>query len=223
VKNPIILALDVPERARTLELAKTVGREVGMVKLGLESFVAHGPSLVREVRDLGLDVFLDLKLHDIPRTAAAAAREARLLGVKLLTVHASGGAEMVRACREAVGDDVHLVAVTVLTSLGDDDLVDVGFQGHAASVAARLGALAVNSGAHGLVCSSLELSALRGVGGTRIVPGVRPSAAATHDQKRVATPREALSAGATWLVIGRPILEARDPVAAARAIAAEIA
>ncbi len=223
MKNPIILALDVPERARTLELARTVGREVGMVKLGLESFVAHGPALVRDVRDLGLDVFLDLKLHDIPRTAAAAAREARSLGVRMLTVHASGGAEMVRACREAVGDDVQLVAVTVLTSLADDDLASVGFQGHAAAVAAQLGALAMNSGAHGLVCSALDLPALKGVGGTRVVPGVRPSAAATHDQKRVATPREALSAGATWLVIGRPILEARDPVAAARAIAAEIA
>lgn len=237
MSNPIILALDVPERDRALELARTVGREVGMVKIGLEGFVAHGPSLVREIRDLGLDVFLDLKLHDIPRTAAAAARHARALGVRLFTVHASGGAEMVRACRDAVGDDVHLVAVTVLTSLDDDDLADVGFHGQATTVAARLGALAVSSGAHGLVCSALDLPALAGVGGTRVVPGVRQSDTTVHDyrsahwrpldvaddQKRVATPREALKAGATWLVIGRPILEARDPVAAARAITAELA
>lgn len=220
--NPLIVALDVPERARTLELAKKLGPEVGMMKLGLESFVAHGPDLVRTVVDMGLPVFLDLKLHDIPRTAAAAAKEARKLGVKLLTVHASGGAEMVRACREAVGDDVHLVAVTVLTSLADDDLQSVGFSGHAATVAARLGKLAIDNGAHGLVCSALDLPALAALGGTRVVPGVRPAAGSQHDQKRVATPAQAIAAGATWLVVGRPILEAGDPVAAARGIRAEI-
>lgn len=221
-KSPVILALDVPERARTLELAGLIGPEVGMVKLGLESFVAHGPELVRAVVGMGLPVFLDLKLHDIPRTAAAAAKMALDLNVNLLTVHASGGAEMVRACREAVGDKVHLVAVTVLTSLGDDDLAGVGFNGQAATVAARLGKLAIDSGAHGLVCSALDLQALSGVGGTRVVPGVRPASAAAHDQKRVATPAEAMKAGATWLVVGRPILESPDPVAAARSINSEI-
>ncbi|HSI02850.1 MAG: orotidine-5'-phosphate decarboxylase [Myxococcota bacterium] len=221
-QSPVILALDVPERARTLELAKLLGPEVGMVKLGLESFVAHGPDLVRAVVGMGLPVFLDLKLHDIPRTAAAAAKMALDLKVKLLTVHASGGAEMVRACREAVGDALHLVAVTVLTSLGDDDLAGVGFSGQAATVAARLGKLAIDSGAHGLVCSALDLPALAGIGGTRVVPGVRAAAGAIHDQKRVATPAQAMKAGATWLVVGRPILEASDPVAAARAINAEL-
>jgi orotidine-5'-phosphate decarboxylase len=221
-QSPVILALDVPERARTLELAKLLGPEVGMVKLGLESFVAHGPDLVRAVVGMGLPVFLDLKLHDIPRTAAAAAKMAVDLRVKLLTVHASGGAEMVRACREAVGDELQLIAVTVLTSLGDDDLAGVGFSGQAAAVAARLGKLAIDSGAHGLVCSALDLPALANIGGTRVVPGVRPTAGATHDQKRVATPAQAMQAGATWLVVGRPILEASDPVAAARAINAEL-
>ncbi len=221
-KSPVILALDVPERARTLELAKLLGPEVGMVKLGLESFVAHGPELVRAVVGMGLQVFLDLKLHDIPRTAAAAAKMAVDLKVNLLTVHASGGAEMVRACREAVGDSLHLVAVTVLTSLGDDDLAGVGFNGQAATVAARLGKLAIDSGAHGLVCSALDLPALASVGGTRVVPGVRPASGAVHDQKRVATPAQAMKAGATWLVVGRPILEASDPVAAARTINAEL-
>lgn len=220
--SPVILALDVPERARTLELAKLIGPEVGMVKLGLESFVAHGPELVRAVVGMGLPVFLDLKLHDIPRTAAAAAKMALDLKVKLLTVHASGGAEMVRACREAVGERLQLIAVTVLTSLGDDDLAGVGFSGQAATVAARLGKLAIDSGAHGLVCSALDLPALAGIGGSRVVPGVRPKSAATHDQKRVATPAEAMQAGATWLVVGRPILESPDPVAAARSINSEI-
>ena len=221
-KSPLILALDVPERARTLELAKLLGPEVVMVKLGLESFVAHGPDLVRAVVAMGLPVFLDLKLHDIPRTAAAAAKMALDLKVDLLTIHASGGSEMVRACRDAVGDGLHLVAVTVLTSLGDDDLAGVGFSGQAATVAARLGKLAIANGAHGLVCSALDLPALGGIGGSRVVPGVRPAANAVHDQKRVATPREAMKAGATWLVVGRPILEASDPVAAARAINAEL-
>ncbi len=220
--SPVILALDVPERARTLELAKLIGPEVGRVKLGLERFVAHGPELVRAVVGMGLPVFLDLKLHDIPRTAAAAAKMALDLKVKLLTVHASGGAEMVRACREAVGDRLQLIAVTVLTSLGDDDLAGVGFSGQAATVAARLGKLAIDSGAHGLVCSALDLLALAGIGGSRVVPGVRPKSAATHDQKRVATPAEAMQAGATWLVVGRPILESPDPVAAARSINSEI-
>jgi orotidine-5'-phosphate decarboxylase len=218
----LIVALDVPERARTLELARQLGPEVGMMKLGLESFVAHGPDLVRAVIAMGLPVFLDLKLHDIPRTAAAAAKQARKLGVRLLTVHASGGPEMVRACRDAVADDVHLVAVTVLTSLADDDLQSVGFSGHAATVASRLGKLAIDNGAHGLVCSALDLPALAALGGTRVVPGVRPAAGAAHDQKRVATPSQALAAGATWLVVGRPILEAADPVAAARGIRAEL-
>ncbi|MBC7793949.1 MAG: orotidine-5'-phosphate decarboxylase [Clostridia bacterium] len=220
--NSIIAALDVPERARTLELARLLAPEVGMVKLGLESFVAHGPDLVREVRALGVDVFLDLKLHDIPRTAAAAAREAAKLDVRLLTIHASGGAEMISACREAVGVELTIVAVTVLTSLADDDVRDVGFSDATTGLTERLGKLAMSNGAHGLVCSAHDLSALASAGGIRVVPGIRPAAHANHDQKRVATPGEARAAGATWLVVGRPIVDARDPVAAARAIAAEV-
>lgn len=221
--NPIIVALDVADREQTLELARALAPEVGMVKLGLESFVAHGPELVRDVRKLGVDVFLDLKLHDIPRTAAAAVREAARLDVRLLTIHASGGAEMVKACREAAGVSLSLIAVTVLTSLADDDVRDVGFSGAATVVAERLGKLAMANGAHGLVCSAHDLSALAGAGGIRVVPGIRPGSAAVNDQKRVATPAQARAAGATWLVIGRPIIEAADPIAAARAIAAEVA
>ncbi len=210
--------MDVPERNETLELATALAPHVAMVKVGFESFVAHGPSLVTDLRDAGVDVFLDLKLHDIPRTVAAGAREASALGARLLTVHASGGAEMVRAARDAAAEDTSILAVTVLTSMDQNAVDAVGLAGTVAESVQRLGALALGAGADGLVCSALELDVLKFSSGIRVVPGVRPAGTASGDQKRVATPEEAVARGATYLVIGRPIVQAPDPAAAAAEI-----
>jgi len=223
VNSKLIVALDVPERDRTLALARSLVSEVAMLKIGLEGFVAHGPELVRAVVGEGASVFLDLKLHDIPRTAAAAARAAAGLGVSLLTVHAAGGAEMVRAVRDELPATTKVIAVTMLTSLDAAAAAAIGYSGSVADAARRLGALALASGADGLVTSSHELAALRDLGGLRVVPGIRPSGAGVGDQKRVATPAEAVRAGASYLVVGRPILEAPDPAAAARAVNREVA
>ncbi|MEM6731429.1 MAG: orotidine-5'-phosphate decarboxylase [Myxococcota bacterium] len=214
----IIVALDVPERERTLELATALAPEVAMVKIGLESFIAHGPSLVTDLRDAGTEVFLDLKLHDIPRTVGAAAREASSLGARLLTVHAAGGGEMIRAARDAAGSETLIIAVTVLTSLDQNAVEQVGFVGTVEDTVFRLAELSLGAGANGLVSSALELPALSSLSGVRVVPGVRPKGSAAGDQKRVATPEDAVAAGATYLVVGRPIVQAADPVAAARAI-----
>lgn len=219
----LIVALDVSDRATALQLTRELRDEVAMVKIGLEGFTAHGPELVRAVRDLGVDVFLDLKVHDIPRTAAAAAREASRLGVRLLTVHAAGGAEMIAAARDALTRPTELVAVTVLTSLDDSMLSCLGVSGSTGEIAERWGEIAIANGADGLVCSAHELERLGHLAGKRVVPGVRPSGSAGDDQRRVATPRTAVRAGATWLVVGRPIVQAPDPLAAARAINAELA
>jgi orotidine-5'-phosphate decarboxylase len=218
----VIVALDVPEASAVLRLARQLGSDAAMVKIGLEAFVGHGPDLVRQVRDSGAEVFLDLKLHDIPRTAAAAARRAVALDVRLLTIHAAGGPDMVRAVVDAVGDRTQVVAVTMLTSLDAAASRSIGFAEPLAEAAARLGALARDNGAHGLVCSPHELRALAPLGGVRVVPGVRPAGAAAGDQKRVATPAEAAAWGATWIVVGRPILEAADPVRALREIQASL-
>ncbi|HET6346255.1 MAG TPA: orotidine-5'-phosphate decarboxylase, partial [Myxococcota bacterium] len=173
----VIVALDVPEADAALRLARELGTVAAMVKIGLESFVGHGPDLVRRVRDTGAEVFLDLKLHDIPRTAAAAARQAVALDVRLLTLHAAGGPEMVRAVVDAVGDRTQVVAVTLLTSLDNAAMRSIGFAHATDDAAARLGALARDNGAHGLVCSAHELRALAPLGGVRVVPGVRPAGA----------------------------------------------
>ena len=222
-KSPVIIvALDVPTAAQALDLARALAPHVAMVKIGLESFVGHGPALVRDIRACGVDVFLDLKLHDIPRTAAAAAAQVKELDVRLLTVHAAGGSEMVQAVRQALPKSTQVVAVTVLTSLNDGLLHDLGFADNVTATARRLGQVALQAGADGLVCSAHELPALHALGGLRVVPGVRPAGADAGDQKRVATPAEAVHAGASWIVVGRPIVEAKDPVAAAQAINAEL-
>ena len=215
----IIVALDIPERDKTIALAKSLAGKVGMVKIGLESFIAHGPDLVREIVDGGTDVFLDLKIHDIPRTAGAAAREASKIGAKLLTIHGSGGGEMVRAARDAALDTTDILAVTILTSLDQSAVDGIGYEGTVADAAHRLAGLALENGADGLVCSAHELERLSGLGGHRVVPGIRPAGSSHGDQKRVATPEQAVKWGASWLVIGRPIVQADDPVAAAEAIA----
>ena len=229
----ICAALDVADPAAAALLAGKLAGRVGMLKVGLELFVAHGRAAVDIVLPLGLPVFLDLKLHDIPQTVESAARGIGGLGASLTTVHASGGAPMIASAKRGllVGAQAAgrappmLLAVTVLTSLGEDDLVAVGLRGPARDAALRLGRLAVQAGADGLVCSPAEVALLRAELGPEpllVVPGVRPAGAAKGDQQRTGTPRQAVADGADWLVIGRPLRDALDPGAAADAIAADL-
>ena len=230
----IFVALDTPDRERARALARALAGKVGGFKVGLEAFVASGPSIVEEIRGEGLPVFLDLKLHDIPNTVAGAAGAATRTGASYLTVHALGGAAMIEsavaACRAAAppGSDPPLVlAVTVLTSHDDASLRELGLEGPPSEAVARLAALARRAGAGGVVCSPLEIGAARAAypGGVIVVPGIRPEGAllgSGDDQARVATPRAALRAGADRIVVGRPITGAADPVAAAAAIADDL-
>jgi orotidine-5'-phosphate decarboxylase len=220
--NRICAALDVPDPAAAEKLASRLAGHVGLFKVGLELFVAHGRAAVEAVRKFGLPIFLDLKLHDIPQTVESAARGAAALRVEYVTVHASGGAEMIRAARRAL-PRTKLLAVTVLTSLGPEDLDAIGL---ARDAVPRLAKLAIAAGADGVVCSPEETAALRAVLGPApllVVPGIRPAGAAKGDQRRTGTPAEAVRAGASILVIGRPLRDAPDPAAAADAIAREIA
>jgi len=231
-RKRIAVALDAAERGRVLELARLVAPEVGVLKIGLEAFCAHGPALVAEVASLA-PVFLDLKLHDIPNTVGGAAAAAARTGASILNVHAPGGREMMRAAGERAREAAaaaalpapKVIAVTVLTSLDAPALADVGLAGPPREAALRLALLARESGLDGVVCSPAEIEAIRsacGPGFLLVVPGIRPAGSAAGDQKRVATPAAAARAGADLLVIGRPITGAADPAAAARAIAAEI-
>ena len=221
--NPILCAIDTPDPARARALAAAVAGAVGGIKLGLEFFVANGPKAVREIAGTA-PLFLDLKLHDIPATVAGAARAVARLRPEVLTVHAAGGTDVIRAAVEAAPSTM-VAAVTVLTSLGDDDLGRIGLGGPVPDAVLRLAVLSVEAGAQGLVCSPREVSAVRAEVGddvTLITPGVRPAGSEANDQARVATPEEALLAGADLLVIGRPITRAPDPGAAAAAIAASL-
>ena len=202
---------------------------MGLVKVGLELFVAAGPEGVARVADAGIPLFLDLKLHDIPTTVAGAVRAAARLGASMLTLHAAGGEGMIAAAREAaeaaLGPRPVLLAVTVLTSLDRRDLDAIGLAGPPEAAVLRLARLALAAGADGLVCSAREVAALRAALGQEpilVVPGIRPAGSPADDQRRTMTPREAVSAGADWLVIGRPITRSPDPSAAARAIAASV-
>ena len=227
----ILVALDTPDRRRALDLAGTLGGQVGGVKVGLELFTAAGPEIVHELRESGVDVFLDLKLHDIPNTVAGAASAAARLGVTFLTVHAFGGPEMIRrgvqAAAEAAAEAGHpppvVLAVTILTSHDDDDLRRIGVDGTGREAVTRLAELARDSGAGGIVCSPLEIAEVRRAfpSAKLVVPGIRPAelSVGRDDQARTATPAEAVRAGADWLVIGRPITAAPDPAAAAEEIA----
>lgn len=226
----LIVALDVQSRAEAVEKVKLIGDPVGFYKIGLELFTAEGPDVVKAVKDLGKRVFLDLKFHDIPRTVERAVRSAGTLGVDLLTIHSVGGKAMIQAAAAAAAEfgaaAPKILAVTVLTSLDQADLADVGIAGRTpAEQVAAMAAFATANGANGLVCSPKEVGALSRAlpGGTLFVtPGVRPAGAAVGDQKRVATPADAVRDGATHLVVGRPILAAADPFAAASAIRAEM-
>ena len=222
----ICSALDFGSWAEAEPFARAIAPHVGMLKVGLELFTAEGPPVVRAAAALGLPVFLDLKLNDIPATVEGAARSAAATGAALLTIHASGGPEMVRAAVRGAGDRVRVLAVTVLTSLDDAALRAIGLLGPLEAAVVRLARLAVEAGAAGLVCSPQEVAAVRaavGPGPLLVVPGVRPAGSARGDQARVATPAEAVRAGADVIVVGRPLRDAPDPAAAARAIAAELA
>jgi len=225
-RNPILCAIDTPDLARAQALIAATQGAVGGVKLGLEFFVAHGPEGIRKAAADQRNVFLDLKLHDIPNTVAGAVKSALALDPLLLTIHCGGGPAMMRAAAEARGAArTRLLGVTVLTSLDDSDLAAVGQNGPTAAQVRRLALLAQESGLDGVICSPQEIAMLREVcrkDFLLVVPGIRPAGVAAQDQKRVQTPRDAIAAGADWLVIGRPITEAPDPGAAARAIFAEI-
>ena len=219
--NRICAALDVPDAQSAARLASKLAGHVGLFKIGLELFVAHGPAVLDPIRKCGLPIFLDLKLHDIPQTVEGAARGVAALGVQYVTVHASGGAEMIRAAKRAL-PSTRLLAVTVLTSLGAEEQRELGF---APGAVRRLALLSVEAGADGVVCAPTDVAGLRealGAAPLIVVPGIRPAGSAQDDQRRTGTPRQAVQAGASILVIGRPLRDAPDPAAAADAIAAEI-
>ncbi len=247
MSSPVVFALDFPSVDEARAAATEVAPAVGMIKVGLELFVGAGPSIVQLGRDVGLPVFLDLKLHDIPETVERAVAQASHLGARLITVHASGGRTMLkRAVRraEAEGGSLAVCAVTILTSLDDSDLDDVGISvtrrmppyrmpgdtsepppepSRTSLAAESLAKLAFEEGVRWFVCSPAEVGSLRkllGPDAVLVTPGVRPATAARGDQKRTATPEQAIRDGANWLVVGRPIRDAADRLAAARAITA---
>jgi orotidine-5'-phosphate decarboxylase len=220
----IYVALDTPDLARALAIGARVRNHVGGLKLGLEFFVANGASGVREVAGLGLPIFLDLKLHDIPNTVASAIQALQQLAPAVLTIHASGGRAMMEDAKAAAPVGTKVVAVTVLTSLDGGDLSSIGVAAEPSAQVARLADLAAEAGLDGIVCSGEEVAAAhaRWKHGFFVVPGVRPAGGDVGDQKRVITPRAAIDAGASIIVVGRPITKAVDPDAAARAIAATL-
>ena len=222
--NPIFVALDTPNVGRALSLAEAVQPHVGGIKLGLEFFSANGPAGVREITTLGLPLFLDLKLHDIPNTVAKAVEALAALEPAVMTVHAAGGRAMMEAAKSAAPPRTKVVGVTVLTSLDNGDLKSIGVRGSSDEQVGLLAFLARQSGLDGIVCSGAEVrSAQAGwEEGFFVVPGVRPEEADVGDQKRVVTPQQAMSDGASIMVIGRPITGAADPGEAARAIASTL-
>ena len=219
--NPVFVALDTPSLEQARALAEQVGPNAGGVKLGLEFFSANGPAGVNAILELGVPVFLDLKLHDIPNTVAKAVEALRPLEPAVLTVHAAGGRAMLEAAKAAAAPTTKVVAVTVLTSLDGDDLQSIGVGGDPTEQVRRLARLARDAGLDGIVCSGAEVAAAKNAwpDGFFVVPGVRPAGGAVGDQKRVVTPRDAMESGASILVIGRPITGAADPPAALRDIA----
>ena len=233
MQNPIIAALDVPTVQQALELAQQLAPVVGAFTIGKELFTSAGPDIVRRVRDTGASVFIDLKFHDIPNTVAKAVAAAVRLDVQMLTIHASGGSEMMRAAEQAaqqtaaqLGRPAPLVlGVTVLTSQDSNTLAELGGETDVAKQVERLALLAAKSGLRGLVCSPLEIVALRRILPPQmqlVTPGIRTGAEKADDQKRTLTPREAINAGANWLVIGRPITAAANPRASAESILASL-
>ena len=225
VRDRLIVALDVSTAQEAQRLVQQVGEAAGFYKVGLQLFTAEGPGIVRELVSSGRKVFLDLKLHDIPNTVSHAVQSAADLGVSMLTVHASGGAGMLKAAVEAAGRRLSLLAVTVLTSLNDEDVQEIGYSGTTLDQTLRAAALARSAGCDAVVTSPREVSALRkmlGEGFGIVVPGVRPRGSDRNDQARIATPAQTIEAGASHIVVGRPITQAADPAKAAEAILGEI-
>ncbi len=233
MQNPIIAALDVPTAEQALKLAQEIAPAVGAFKIGKELFTSAGPDIVKRVRDTGASVFLDLKFHDIPNTVAKAIASAVRLDVQMVTIHTSGGSEMMRAAEQAAqqtalqaGRNAPLVlGVTVLTSHDANTLAELGWEPNVGKQVERLASLAAKSGLRGLVCSPLEIVALRKIipaAMQLVTPGIRTGVEKADDQKRTLTPREAMDAGASWLVIGRPIYAAPNPRAAAESILASL-
>ncbi len=223
----LIVALDFPSADFALPLVERLEGQCRWFKVGLALFLAEGPSIVRTLRDRGFDVFLDLKLHDIPNTVAEAVRSVAGLGASLLTVHAAGGPAMLLAAQKAAAltPSMRLLAVTVLTSLDDQQLHATGVTGDAAGQVRRLALVAGNCGIDGLVCSAAETAMLRSELGDEallVVPGIRPTQSPVYDQRRIATPAQALASGASMLVVGRPVTQSPDPAAATSAILAEM-
>lgn len=225
----LILAVDLEDKETAKNFLAPLRGELSWVKLGLQMFLKYGPSIVDEFADAGFRVFLDLKLHDIPNTVASAIKSLRGRPCGMLTIHTLGGAEMMRRALESASDALprtRLLGVTVLTSMDDAQLAGIGVPRAPMAQVEILAKLAADSGMRGLVCSPLELPNLRALLGNEIAlvtPGIRPKTASLDDQSRVMTPADAARAGASHIVVGRPILKAPDPVAAARAIQAELA
>lgn len=218
----LVVAVDLSEREDILRLVDSLRGSVGVFKLGLQAFIANGPSIVRDVVAGGARVFLDLKIHDIPNTAKHAIAEAASLGASIATVHAAGGPAMLQACAHP---SMLVLAVTVLTSLEEADLLQIGMGGNAVDNAVRLARLAQESGLRGVVASPLEIEAIRdacGAGFVILTPGIRPAGADAGDQRRTMTPRAAVAAGADYIVVGRPITSAADPRSAALRIVEEM-
>lgn len=232
LRNKVIIALDVENKEKALALVREL-RDARIFKVGLELFTAEGPPLVKAIRELGKNVFLDLKLHDIPNTVAEAVRIGVRLGAAMMTIHASGGEEMMRKAAEAATEESEklraarpiLLGVTVLTSLKSDDLQAIGMAPDTAGQVLRLAGLAKQSGMDGIVCSAQEIEIVRrelGTGFVIVTPGIRPAWAAAHDQKRIMTPLQAIKKGSDYLVVGRPVTQAASPQEAFLKILEEI-
>jgi orotidine-5'-phosphate decarboxylase len=227
-RERLIVALDVSSSAAARQIVSALGESASIYKVGMQLYTAEGPQVVRDLVAAGRKVFLDLKYHDIPNTVASAVKEASALKVSMLTAHASGGSKMLKAAADAArsNPDLIVLAVTVLTSMDGSDLAEIGFPGDVVAQVSRLAALAVKSGCKGIVSSAKEVADLRrqlGPDVALVTPGVRPAGVSHGDQARVVTPAQAIAAGASHIVVGRPITEAADPAAAARAIAEEMA
>jgi orotidine-5'-phosphate decarboxylase len=226
-KDRLAIALDLPDERAAIDLVDRLGQTCQWYKVGMELYYAAGNSIVQQLRDRGFNVFLDLKLHDIPNTVAGAVRSATEAGASLLTLHASGGAAMMTAAAEAASapNSPRLLAVTVLTSMDTNQLTGIGINATPAEQVLRLAKLAKNSGIDGMVCSPEEVAMLRkemGPSSLLVIPGIRPTGSDVGDQKRIATPAQAIAQGASMLVVGRPITRAADPIAAAQAVLDEI-
>ena len=227
MNSPLIVALDFPEADQAIRFSNKLDPALCRMKVGKELFTQAGPKLVETLMKKGFEVFLDLKFHDIPNTVAAACRAAANLGVWMVNVHAMGGSAMMKAAREAIdGSSCKLIAVTLLTSMGREDLKEIGLTGEPLDIVDRLATLAKSCNLDGVVCSAMEAAMLRtkfGKDFCLVTPGIRPAGSSQGDQKRIMTPKEAIASGSDYLVIGRPIREASDPSRALQAILEEIA